>query len=234
MKKILQSQNGFIKVWQALAVLFFIGIALGILYSTQSFKLTTKPNGVNLVSAISPTQPPKPTPTVDMIICSDNKKIYKDLDEAFKNPKAVCYLELSNQNLATRSGDLDKFTRLQTLDISGNTLTKLPPEIGSLYQLKMFSAYNNQLTELPKEIGNLKNLVNLSLYNNKLTKIPPEIGNLTELTMISLSDNQLTELPKEIAKLTNLKDLYLTNNKFSDEEQKKIEKLLPDTKIRFK
>ena len=44
------------------------------------------------------------------------------------------------------------------LDLSGNELTVLPPEIGKLTQLRKLQIVGNQLSSLPAEIGQLTNL----------------------------------------------------------------------------
>ena len=52
-----------------------------------------------------------------------------------------------------------------TLDLTGQGLSTLPPEIGNLTNLRSLVLSFNDLTVLPAEIGNLTNLVNL--YLNK-------------------------------------------------------------------
>ena len=102
-----------------------------------------------------------------------------------------------------------------TLNLSGEGLTALPPEIGQLQNLKHLSLGSNQLIALPPEIGQLENLEHLGLWENQLTALPPEIGQLEKLREINLTANQLTALPPEIVQLQNLKNLYLNSNHFS-------------------
>ena len=71
------------------------------------------------------------------------------------------------------------------LDLSGNELKELPPEIGQLTQLKKLTLgkfdqqrgeiVGNQLSSLPAEIGQLQNLLQLDLRANPSLPIPPEI-----------------------------------------------------------
>lgn len=70
---------------------------------------------------------------------------------------------------ANRDGDT-------ILDLTGEGLTELPPEIGQLTQLTNLDVRGNQLTSLPSEISQLTNLKELSIswssYTNPLTTLP--------------------------------------------------------------
>jgi len=99
-----------------------------------------------------------------------------------------------------------------SLNLDGNKLMELPPEIGRLTSLTDLHLKSNQLTNLPPEIGQLSGLTHLTLDSNHLTKLPPEIGQLTGLTNLYVNGNQLTGLPPEIVRLTNLRELHLVGN----------------------
>jgi Leucine-rich repeat (LRR) protein len=111
------------------------------------------------------------------------------------------------------------------LDLAGQELTELPPEISKLTQLETLILgkldeekrkwIGNQLTTLPSEIGALTNLTQLALSLNQLTMLPPEIGQLTHLQFLSLSYNQLSSLPPELAQLSSLKSLDLGYNQLN-------------------
>jgi internalin A len=108
------------------------------------------------------------------------------------------------------------------LDLSGQNLTELPPEIGKLTQLetlilgkwnpKTRELFGNQLNELPPEISLLKNLIRLDISGNRLTQVPPQIAQLNRLSELSLFSNQLTRVPEAIGNLTSLKTLDLSTN----------------------
>ena len=88
----------------------------------------------------------------------------------------------------------------KTLDLSGQRLTTLPPELGRLTALTRLDLANNRLTTLPPEIGQLTALTQLFLINNQLTTLPPELGRLTALRELFLAGNPLQEPPLEVAK----------------------------------
>ncbi len=62
----------------------------------------------------------------------------------------------------------------------------------------MLDLSGNKLSNLPPEIVKLQNLTMLDLSGNKLSSLPPEIGKLQNLTRLLLSDNQLTQFPKAL------------------------------------
>ncbi len=84
------------------------------------------------------------------------------------------------------------------LELLGQGLTSLPPELFQLTNLTELNLYNNELTSLPPEIGQLTNLTTLILWNNELTSLPPEIVQLTKLKWLHLDDNPLISPPIEL------------------------------------
>ncbi len=115
------------------------------------------------------------------------------------------------------------------LDLSGNNLTALPPEIGTLTQLKKLilgkyryddegnyrGTIGNNLSALPAQIGQLRQLEELQVVANQLSALPGEIGQLTSLQSLDLRGNQLSALPGEIGQLTSLQTLDLRGNQLS-------------------
>ncbi|MDD3144803.1 MAG: leucine-rich repeat domain-containing protein [Candidatus Gracilibacteria bacterium] len=86
------------------------------------------------------------------------------------------------------------------------------PEIFTLNSFNYLDLSDNSLTSIPVEIGNLTNLTVLYLNSNNLTTLPTQIGNLSNLTNLNLSSNQFTSIPVEIGNLSNLDQLDLGNN----------------------
>lgn len=89
----------------------------------------------------------------------------------------------------------DGLAGLTVLNLNGNQLQILPPEIGCLIKLETLSIDNNRLIELPKEIGLLPRLSSLSLAGNKISKLPREMTYLYTLESLILIDNRLKDVP---------------------------------------
>jgi internalin A len=123
-------------------------------------------------------------------------------------------LDLSGNQLTSVPPEVAKLINLRYLDLGHNHLTSLPSEIAKLTNLTSLTLRENQLTSLPPEISELSNLATLELSSNGLTSLPPEIAKLINLTSLNLRENQLTSLPSEIAELTNLTTLELGSNSF--------------------
>ncbi|XP_064141986.1 leucine-rich repeat-containing protein 58 isoform X2 [Loxodonta africana] len=139
---------------------------------------------------------------------------------------------------ALRSG----FSHLQLLDVSGNALTALGPELLALRSLRTLLAKNNLLggpgalpkglaqsplcrslqvlnlsgncfQEVPASLLELRALHTLSLGGNRLQSIPAEIENLQSLECLYLGGNFIKEIPPELGNLPSLNYLVLCDNK---------------------
>jgi internalin A len=111
-----------------------------------------------------------------------------------------------------------------TLDLAGEGLDELPPEIGKLTQLKTLvlgrweqkkGRLTNNLKALPDEIGHLRELRSLFLYGNQFAEFPDVVGTLAKLRSLALRNNQLTTLPEVVGQLTSLTNLALSSNQLT-------------------
>jgi Leucine-rich repeat (LRR) protein len=154
-------------------------------------------------------RPPVPTRKWDSYPeCKD--ALYTDLNLALKDSESVC-----------------------GLDLEGNNLFDVPPDIYRLRDLKVLLLGSNKLTRVPAEIIFLKKLTALTFDHNQLAKVPSWVGELDSLHSLSLGFNKLTTLPPEIGKLSNLRLLDLTGNPMTEDEVEKISRLLPETNVVF-
>ena len=110
-----------------------------------------------------------------------------------------------------------------TLDLSGQGLNELPPEIGNLTNLKTLvlgrwdkknKRLGNNLKALPDEIGQLTELRSLFLNYNQFEEFPGVVRKLRKLRSLDLCGNRLEQLPDVIGNLCGLRILDLSRNHF--------------------
>ena len=122
------------------------------------------------------------------------------------------HLDISGNDLDVLPPEISRYINITLLKLNQNNLTNLPPEIGKLLNLTRLDLSHNSLRLLPPEIGELEKLSSLELRNNPLASLPSEISLLSELQEIMILDNLLNSLPPEIGELINLTKLDLKNN----------------------
>ena len=160
-------------------------------------------------------------------------KTFFSLQEAMLQPDSVFKLSLKGKKLKEIPKEVFTLHNLQVLNLSRNNIKEIPADISKLKSLQELDLSNNGLTNLPPQIGELMNLTKLKLNRNEITSIPPEIGNLINLEVLEMWNNELDTVPDEIKNLVHLKVFELRGILFSDDEQRNIHSLLPETKVYF-
>jgi Leucine-rich repeat (LRR) protein len=154
-----------------------------------------------------------------------------NLDSALKNPDKVVKLVLRKKKLKKFPEEIAQFKNLQYLDISKNNIKEIPESIGQLKNLQYLICSKTGLERIDKEIGQLKNLKYININQNELESLPPQFGWLEKLEIADMWSNNLSEFPETMGKLKNLKVLDLRNILLSDEQQRYLQELMPNTKI---
>lgn len=110
-----------------------------------------------------------------------------------------------------------QFGGLETLDLHGNVLRRLPLGLRRLHELRFLNLSNNSLDmEQIQVIMEISSLVDLKLANNQLSgPLSPDVGRLHQLEALDLRGNALTALPEELAQLTCLKSLDVGENQLT-------------------
>jgi Leucine-rich repeat (LRR) protein len=163
----------------------------------------------------------------------DTLTSFTELSDALKDPDKVIKLELRKKKLKEFPKEIFQFKNLQYLDLSKNSIKEIPPEIAELKDLQIFIISKNDLESLPKEIGELKMLQYLNVNQNEIGSLPSQIGDLTNLKNMDLWSNNVDKFPSEMKELKKLEVLDLRVILIPDEEQERLQKLLPKTKIYF-
>ncbi|MBL7894612.1 MAG: leucine-rich repeat domain-containing protein [Bacteroidia bacterium] len=153
------------------------------------------------------------------------------LDSALKHPDKIIKLVLRKQKLKKFPEQIFKLKNLQYLDLSKNNIREIPEGIGELTQLQYLAVSKTGLDRVAPEIGKLKNLKYINLNQNELVLLPPQFGDMEKLEIADLWSNNLNELPATMGKLKNLKVLDLRNILFTDEQQRYIQELMPNTTV---
>jgi len=124
---------------------------------------------------------------------------------------------------------------LEVLNLSGNALRDLPPDLGRLHKLRVLFASNNAFTHLPASIGQCAQLSMvgfkanqiehvpaaslpaplrwLILTDNAISVLPSALGERPALQKLMLAGNQLTQLPGSLAQCAQLELLRLAANR---------------------
>ncbi|WP_052435839.1 leucine-rich repeat domain-containing protein [Neochlamydia sp. EPS4] len=95
--------------------------------------------------------------------------------EEYLSREEIKHLPLEKKGELLRDWIEENCKDLTSLNLSGASLTYLPPEIGQLSQLRRFYLSQNQLTSLPAEIGQMSQLQTLELAENPLKDIAEKI-----------------------------------------------------------
>lgn len=118
------------------------------------------------------------------------------------------------------------------LDLSFQSLTKVPDDVFKKTHLEELDVSHNQLSgSLQAEIRHLSNLKILKLNDNKFTSVPAEVGQLSNLEVLDLSNNNLTGLPYELGNLSNLKIINVSGNNYSEQDLAIIRDQLPESVV---
>ncbi|RSM08640.1 Glucose-repressible alcohol dehydrogenase transcriptional effector [Fusarium oligoseptatum] len=100
-------------------------------------------------------------------------------------------MDMSGQGLRNLAPELFRYQFLNELYIASNKLTRLPNAIGELRQLRHLDASFNQISEIPPEVGMCTYLKQLLLFNNNIQTLPFELGSLHLLEMLGIEGNPL-------------------------------------------
>jgi hypothetical protein len=127
---------------------------------------------------------------------------------------------------------------LEVLNLSGNQLTSLPPDLPRLHRLKVIFCSDNPFTELPTVLGDCaalqvvgfkachivdvhgsalpRALRWLILTDNAIAQLPSELGQRPSLQKLMLAGNRLCALPAGLADARNLELIRLAANHLAE------------------
>ncbi|KAL6067150.1 Sterile alpha and TIR motif-containing protein 1 [Balamuthia mandrillaris] len=93
---------------------------------------------------------------------------------------------------------LQSFQHLVSIDLSNNSLRRIPQCIFALDKLEHLRLDDNYLRKISPQIGQMQSLKVLELENNNLHSLPLALGNMKNLTELNFKGNSLRDPPKEV------------------------------------
>lgn len=99
---------------------------------------------------------------------------------------------------------------LQSLELSSDELSSLPPGLFKLQELERLSLSCAKLERLPGELGNLTKLQSLCIQAPLLESLPSAITRLTALTELTVQSPGFKTLPSQTGSLTALRELRVS------------------------
>ncbi|XP_042765347.1 PH domain leucine-rich repeat-containing protein phosphatase 1 [Panthera leo] len=119
-----------------------------------------------------------------------------------------------NPCLPTARGlnELQRFTKLKSLNLSNNHLGEFPLAVCSIPTLTELNVSCNALRAVPAAVRVMHNLQTFLLDGNFLQALPPELENMHQLSYLGLSFNEFTDIPEVLEKLTAVDKLCMSGN----------------------
>lgn len=136
-------------------------------------------------------------------------------EELFSLTETLEVLDLSVNSLSRLPKDFGRFSKLRIAFFSDNLFTELPSVLGDCRQLSMIGFKSNQIEYVPENAlpATTRWLI---LTNNRIKELPKSIGHCLPLQKVALAGNQLTTLPPETAACLNLELLRISANSFKE------------------
>ena len=126
------------------------------------------------------------------------------LGEYYANFAALAELDLGGNRLVELTPEIRFLSGLRVLNLAGNQLSTLPAEMTALSCLEQLDVSHNRVATLPAGLATMDRLVSLDLRENKLVTLPSTIGGLTSLQYLNVKSNQLTAFPQTFCALAGL------------------------------
>ncbi|MDP2417559.1 MAG: leucine-rich repeat-containing protein kinase family protein, partial [Hydrogenophaga sp.] len=101
---------------------------------------------------------------------------------------------------------------LEVLNLSGNRLCSLPPDLGRLHRLKIVFCSDNAFTYLPEVLGNCPALQVVGFKANRIAHVPAS-ALPPALRWLVLTDNAIAQLPAALGERPALQKLMLAGNR---------------------
>lgn len=112
---------------------------------------------------------------------------------------------------AFAGNELQRFGKLQTLDVSANSLQVLCSSLLELPSLQVLITRNNRFARLP-DLSACPQMTTLVASENSLTELPEGLAKLGNLRNVDFSSNSIKHLGTDLAAMSNLVAINFTGN----------------------
>ena len=157
----------------------------------------------------------------------ENKKLNLELNENFKKYYLLlkCDKDYSGITHFYSSGinimKFDKkffshFRSLIIVDLSYNSLSKIPGYLFKLKYIKELNLQNNYINYIQHQLSLLTNLEKLNLSYNEICFLPNSLFKLQNLQLLLINYNKIKFIPIEIGLMKNLQRLNIYNNQINE------------------
>jgi len=109
---------------------------------------------------------------------------------------------------------LMKNTTLNSCNLSGNLITKIPPKLAMCFSLitELYLA-NNRISNLPEEMSNCSQLKTIDISGNSFVQLPTVLAEIPCLSKVDASKNFIAEVEVEaMLNCPNLEQVNLEGN----------------------
>lgn len=129
--------------------------------------------------------------------------------------KSLTELVLAYNRIEQIPSAINQLSCLVTLDIRGNRLSTLPPEIGTLFSLQDVVLSMNRFKEVPPILYQLPQLLAIVASDNQIAALDIDsLLKLSKLSVLDVANNSIAQVPPALCMLPELKSLKLEGNVF--------------------
>ena len=125
----------------------------------------------------------------------------------FGNFRSLIIVDLSYNSLSKIPAGLFKLKYIKELNLEYNHINYVQHQLSFLTNLEKLNLSNNEISFLPNSLFKLQKLQILLLNYNKIKFIPIEIGLMKNLQRLNLYNNLINELPTTLCNNINLKNI---------------------------
>lgn len=141
---------------------------------------------------------------------------FSSLEAALAHAGTACALNVSFQSLSQLPNDIGKLHNLKEFRGRGTQIASLPPAFWSLESLRLLDVMDSDLAELPADIAQLTQLRKLEVGGTHITSLPPELNALRRLKFLDIMDTAVKALPEDMSGLKQLQDVDIDETAIKD------------------